>query len=110
CASRSHLERTMWMLVCLLSLFAAPAWYVWIVRMTPAAPRPDWLQAWSPLTGIYALTSAPGNQRPDMSRSEWIAAAAPLAPAALLWLGWSLRAAWQAHAQRRGQGGQAAAG
>ena len=105
-ASRSHADRVMWMIAAILCAFAAPAWYAWIVHAAPPGADPDWILRWSPLTAIYTLTQAPGNQRPVMSNQEWTAAAAALLPASILWLAWAIRTL-AAHASRRAaKGGQ----
>ena len=108
-AGRSHADRVMWMIASVLCVFAAPAWYAWIINAAPPAADPEWILRWSPLTGIYALTAAPGNQRPVMLAEEWRAAAAPLLPASILWSVWGIRAVVNAVSSRAAKGGQTSA-
>lgn len=106
CTTRSHAERAMWMMACVLCVLAAPIWYVWVTRLAPQSPQADWLLRWSPFTGIHQLTEAPANQHAAMSREEWIAAAAPAGVGIVVWAIWFLGTGLSGVRARRTQGGQ----
>ena len=95
-ASTVHLERTMWMLVCLLLVIAAPVCHVVAHALHPGLPSSGWLLAWSPMTAPFSLTASPGNLYASMSTLEWLAATLPAAGGVILW---ALYGLWRAFAR-----------
>jgi len=77
--SAGHAARTLWTLLCVLTIVAAPLAYV----LTSAPHIVLWL---SPITSVFQITAAPPALAPAMTRTEWLLSLSPAAPGLLLYV------------------------
>ena len=83
-SARSHVGRTLPVLVAIALVGLVPALEVWGVIGAAPGETP-WWRLLSPLTGVKALTASPGNVSPHPEAWEWGLALAPALVGAAFW-------------------------